>query len=574
MSELLQKIKKYIEQNYKEKSEEIYLDSDYELPDEVVAAILNSDTKIGVVGAIDEEFIKIYDANYEDKTREILDDIETEFDEEWEELSEDDIDELRGYITHKGIVYLDFDNVGQDIEVNIFPLNDPAQEEFDFYGIDDLIEINNNIGNPYGWSMPESSRNLLEIMKILQINPYEVGVLLQEKGDIEVNTFPNIEYSLENKNTPASFLEELENASSGNSFMITLKLSLSDYVNNFEKYEDRGITIPDGARCGFINTVNGSCSFVSDLFIPSELNLKKYHMYYEDKMPGYGLDEIAGVVRSYYWNKNVSWSKTFEEETFIKNCKTVETCLGTKPSNFKRSNDAMFSALCSFLEATRDIVLNKGVEAEIYDEATAKILKYYWVKDKGEEFIESFKQNAEKILEVIKKGDSETAVIFVENMKYNLDGFYSPLQSKIKLWNEKFVTIPLPQMVAHYIEETLNNKNTKEELWTQAAKVKDMLLNEFKSSDTFDKDYRIVGESLEKFDLAIEEIGIKARAIELAIKKKDHSEFKAEWDEITAIIKNDLEPLLNINGFHNESSADAVARIVDGRQELKSENLQ
>jgi hypothetical protein len=296
--------------------------------------------------------------------------------------------------------------------------------------------------------------------------------------------------------------------------------------------------------------VQGSCSFVGYLQILKEMPLKTYHLYLEDKMPGYGLDEIAGVVRSAYWNQSLSFSKTEQELKIIEACETFRSAIGPVDRlGYKQNTDVKAKVLDSVASKIAYSIQAGGLSNNLFSNCLDEVANYYWVKDKEEEFILDTMLDSRELLGYIEKGDAQSASAFAIKTKYSNEDFVSPLQAKIKYWAERIPKVDLYNQIVAFLKSTKEDGNSQEQIDLEANKVKNMFLEEFKTSEHFDKDYRICRANGEKFDGHVNEIRDLAEDMEKAIKEKDSSLFLTKFNKVNDIITNELSRLLEATGY-------------------------
>lgn len=449
-------LEEYLKENYSPKSEKIYIDSDYTMTDSNIRKIIEAENIEEINQIIDDEFDNIYFYSSQHIKEEILDNVSSALELDKEYIRDD----VEQYIVDAGVIKLDINDLMKGtIRANITPINtDLGSEDFDFNNTGDLIPLNDNFDTD-----EVCSANLKKAMEILKVNPYEIGEILLERNDIESNSFPKIEY--EDCIKGEDFFEELENSSYGGTLMFTTNISVSDYINNYDLYQERGVTIPKNTSFGFIDHVNGSCGFVG-LKTKDDINLVEYQLSHDPDMIGYGLDSIADVSPSCYWDASeLNFIKTDNEKEAIRLADIAISELNLSMKQ-EKSNKPL-SLVGDYLKGIQSNIDEGNIKDDAYlnsDKFIEKVSKYYWIKD-DKEILNKALPLIENLENHIKAGVSPEFI--VSSFKYSDEDFISPIQAVIKFTNERIKMLKdrdIKSMLANLIKNGTCKEGTIRDL--------------------------------------------------------------------------------------------------------------
>lgn len=540
--ELKEQIIKYLNKNYPN-GVTIELGRDYELSIDTINQILSTKDKDTIYGIISEKEIEIID-DYEDDEiesikNEIFNDIEGLDDIDEEEL----IDLIKEEVSINCPNLLDY----ATIEANIYPLNE-RNERLYFSNKENIEDI--NIGeleeNSYG-------KNLLDSMKLLGVNPYEVGEILKEREDIILNNFPN--YQFLEKMDAKKFFDEFDNSFYGGDLMFTTNIPLSDYVENIDTFKERGVLIPKGTQVGFIDSINGSCGFIG-LETVSDIVIKNFDIR-DDRTLEYGLDEICGVVKSYYWGaSNLTFPKTKLEQNLIEKTKILSLNNQFEKPVLKR--DDVLRLVGDFVTDLNKALTSKPfnedmLNVKIFEE---KYSKFYWIKDNPV----MFKKALEIISDIssnIKEQSIDELADYIDTYKYNTDDFKSPIQKQ--LVGIKEFARNLNERLINNFETILSDERNKDNLPEIIKSNFDSLKTQFLNSEkTVQNDKRFSEKEKENFvfycDSAINLIEFDKKE---ALINLENGSFDAK--KTTKIIE-DLKVLLDTNEYMIENFMDKIGK--------------
>jgi hypothetical protein len=524
-------VSKYIDENYP-KGYDIEIDSGYELPSETLKLILNASSQEKIQEIISDEEMEYFSSSYD----EALDHVTDEIIDNLEELLNEDRDDIYDIVSSQLQINTPSILSSTTLQANVYPLNKRG-ERFYFTDKENIEEI--NLGeleeNSYG-------KNLLDSMALLKVNPYEVGEILKEREDIIINNFPKIEY--EDGVDGKDFFEEFDNSSYGGSLMFTTSIGLEEYVENFETFKERGVLIPSGTQVGFIDSYNGSCGFIG-LKTATDIEIKDFEIK-DDRAIEYGLDKIAGVVKSYYWGSSkLSFPKTDLEKELIGKVDSILNSNSFKTPHLIK--DDTLKVVSYFINDLARDLKSKPFNENILnvDEKKAKFEKYYWIKEKPE-VLENAMQIITNVAEGLKNKNVDELMDFIDNYTYSLEDFKSPIQKQLIAINE--FSKGLNEKLAETFERILiddRNKNNLEEI---LIKNLDSFKTHFLSYDkSIEEDKRF--SSREKADFSF----YSKEAIKLIDNKKDDVLEKLNNDsfvpkDATQIV-SDLSDLLDENNY-------------------------
>lgn len=422
--EILEKVQNYLKENYSQGDKTISLEQDYEFPIDAIEKIVNAKDLDSIYQAVSEEEDRIYFLNAFNEKDEIFEEVSNFLDDEEVEYSdfEDEIrEEIEAYNDEMGVIEVENVLQGQ-IRANVYPHNKKG-ERLSFSEFSNLENI--NLGaDSYGGS----EENLLLAMELLRVNPYEVGKLLLERGDIIINNFPKQEYDF--GLDPKQFLEEVEeNGHYGGDLMFTTSMDLNDYVENFETIKERGILIPENTQFGFIDSYNGTCSFVG-FKTPKDIELKEYDIS-DDRAIEYGLDKITGVTPSYFWGSSkLNFVKTQEEKDLLGKATLLGMDYDLKKTH--SNQDDTVKIVSYFVDDLKKDLDNKPFSDEFLNPNVIKekFEKFYWLKDKPE-ILNNAMKIISNIAENFKEKSADELLHFVDEYRYGLEDFKSPIQKQI-----------------------------------------------------------------------------------------------------------------------------------------------
>jgi hypothetical protein len=281
----------------------------------------------------EEQLQKIMNASSIDEMNEIISDIEVEICDNNFEMADDAKDEFKKEVISK----FDLDEDDDELMAEL----DDVFEDVNAYVSADLMDLIRREGdvhltvavaakeNPKYWEddylmLPGMYRDSIsDSDENKQILSDVCAVLGIEKADMEAaySKYHNLEEALvlpEPTNevgvqqaTAEKFIYDWENTTTDYgvlSFMT--RISLDDYIKNFDRIHEDGIVIPAGAYCGLHDPMQGACSLM-EIEVKTPIALKTNRIDISagdaDHNHGYSLESICGLTEE-AWGKRGTYA--------------------------------------------------------------------------------------------------------------------------------------------------------------------------------------------------------------------------------------------------------------------------
>lgn len=160
--------------------------------------------------------------------------------------------------------------------------------------------------NQSGYSYKDNY--LKTMIDVLNLNPYKVGELLEDKEYKVIDNFTNLkEREGEEKVDYEDFITELENDSCGGCLTFLGYISLEDLIE--KGFKINKITIPTGCSCGIFNSFAGGGSLM-EIETTKEIVLENnddinFQITIDNEQDRYSFQRVYGIIKSYYFNKTL-----------------------------------------------------------------------------------------------------------------------------------------------------------------------------------------------------------------------------------------------------------------------------
>lgn len=160
--------------------------------------------------------------------------------------------------------------------------------------------------NQSGYSYKDNY--LKTMIDVLNLNPYKVGELLEDKEYKVIDNFTNLkEREGEEKVDYEDFITELENDSCGGCLTFLGYISLEDLIE--KDFKINKITIPTGCSCGIFNSFAGGGSLM-EIETTKEIVLENnddinFQITIDNEQDRYSFQRVYGTIKSYYFNKTL-----------------------------------------------------------------------------------------------------------------------------------------------------------------------------------------------------------------------------------------------------------------------------
>lgn len=160
--------------------------------------------------------------------------------------------------------------------------------------------------NQSGYSYKDNY--LKTMIDVLNLNPYKVGELLEDKEYKVIDNFTNLkEREGEEKVDYEDFITELENDSCGGCLTFLGYISLEGLIE--KDFKINKITIPTGCSCGIFNSFAGGGSLM-EIATTKEIVLENnddinFQITIDNEQDRYSFQRVYGIIKSYYFNKTL-----------------------------------------------------------------------------------------------------------------------------------------------------------------------------------------------------------------------------------------------------------------------------
>lgn len=367
----------------------IYFDHNDELTEEQVQKIINADSKDGIWEVLDEISNEICENNFE-QAEKAKDDFKNEvishfdLDEDDEELMSELDDIFESVNSYVSVDIMDLVKKEGDVHLTVAV----AAKENPQYWEDDYLML----PGMYRDSISDSDENkqiLSDMCAVLGIDKADMEAAYSKYHNLEaplVLPEPTIEVGVQ-QTTAEKFIYDWENNTSDYgvlSFMT--RISLDDYIKNFDRIKEDGIVVPAGAYCGLHDPMQGACSLMEiEVKIPIVLKTNRIDISAgdADHNHGYSLESICGLTEE-AWGKRGTYASLVRTD--------VEADLLRKMADLGGKNQWSVKGIKGFVMYTAEslsrdindgaIDARKGMES---DEIISFVNNYadglYWYKD-------------------------------------------------------------------------------------------------------------------------------------------------------------------------------------------------
>lgn len=384
----------YIKSN-PEINKEIYIDRDFELSEEQIQQIFDAKTKDDineVLNSIENEVIENNLDLQNEGLKEFKEEIISKFglDEDDSDLMEELDNELEDYPVYLSVDSDQLIRNSGDVHLTVAV----AGKENPKYWEDDQLML----PGMYRESVSDSDdnkQNLSNVCAVLGIDKKEMETAYSNYFKMEkmiVLPEPTLTPGV-TQTTADKFIYDWENQTSDYGVLTFMtRISLDDYIKNFDRIKEDGIVIPAGAYCGLHDPMQGACSLMeievkTPIVLP--VNIIDISAGDESHNHGYSLEKICGLTEE-AWGKRGVYAglvRTDKEKELIALLKDIVEKDISKGKDIKAL--VIHSADILSREIERgDIDARSGMSDEdIFKHVAKSVMLPFWFKDQTPEDI-------------------------------------------------------------------------------------------------------------------------------------------------------------------------------------------